>query len=177
MTDFNNNGKFVPQTPKTYEVKYVEETRLPKLSEITGKDGKVKLPSEFIERLRDPNARFRVDLEVFPAWSEEWEDLQVSCMASGCGNTYVSKWIHANCYCSYPSSIQWSTHANLKCPSCGTIADISRWSFKCHGGGHTYRTTDLVTLTDVVSMLLEYPGANRQFAAKFLKSAKEIFNR
>jgi len=27
MTGFNNNGKFVPSTPKTYEVKYVEETQ------------------------------------------------------------------------------------------------------------------------------------------------------
>jgi hypothetical protein len=65
MTGFNN-GKFVPQAPKTYEVKYVEATQLPKLSEITDKNGKVKLPLELISRLRDPNARFNSDLAVFP---------------------------------------------------------------------------------------------------------------
>jgi|SRR3954447_13251516 len=49
-----------------YELKKEEEIRLPKLSEITDKDGKVKLPSELIEKLRDPNARFRVDVVAFP---------------------------------------------------------------------------------------------------------------
>ncbi|CAG8821157.1 29429_t:CDS:2, partial [Racocetra persica] len=120
------NDKFIPQAPKTYEVKYIgEEIQLPKLSEITDENGKVKLPPELVEKM---------------------QDMQISCMATGCGNTYVSRWMHSNCSCTYPGNIQWSTHARLKCPSC-----------------------DLVTLTDVVSMLLEYPGANRQFAAKFLK--------
>jgi len=50
------------------EAKHTEEVvRVPMLSEITDKDGKVKLPSEFINKLRDPNARFRLDLVVFPA--------------------------------------------------------------------------------------------------------------
>ena len=49
------------------EVRYIEEEiRLPMLSEITDKDGKVKLPPELISKIRDPNARFRVDLMVFP---------------------------------------------------------------------------------------------------------------
>jgi len=48
-----------------YELKN-EEVQLPKLSEITDKDGKVNLPPELISKLRDPNARFRVDLMVFP---------------------------------------------------------------------------------------------------------------
>jgi len=159
------------------EAKHAEEVvRLPMLSEITDKDGKVKLPPEFIEKLRDPNARFRLDLVVFPAWTEEWEDLEISCMARNCGNKYVSKWIHSNCSYFYPSNIQWSTHARLKCPSCYTIADISRWSFRCHGGGHSYQTTDLPTLTDVMIAVLDKPGSNREFVTKFLKSARDIFN-
>jgi hypothetical protein len=49
------------------EERHTEEVvRLPMLSEITDKDGKVKLPPEFINKLRDPNARFRLDLVVFP---------------------------------------------------------------------------------------------------------------
>jgi hypothetical protein len=88
MTKFDN--KFVPQAPKTYEVKYVEATQLPKLSEITDKNGKVKLPSEFIDKLRDPNARFRTDLIVYPVGYEDWEDLYVSCMSAGCNDTDFS---------------------------------------------------------------------------------------
>jgi len=178
----NNNQIPIEVNKKPFETVYelkneneVEEIRLPKLSEITDKDGKVKLPPEFIEKLRDPNARFRLDLIVFPMWSEEWEVLEIACMARDCGNTYVSEWKHANCSYSYPSSIQWSTHANLKCPSCGTISDISRWSFKCHGSGHTYRTTDLATLAGVMIAVLEKPNSNRQFVTKFLKSARDIF--
>jgi len=109
------------------EVRYIEEEiRLPKLSEITDKDGKVKLPPELIEKLRDPNARFRLDLMVLPVGIQEWEVLEVPCMSVGCNDTYPGKWRHGNCTCSYPSYIQWSTHANLKCPSCGKIADISK---------------------------------------------------
>jgi hypothetical protein len=68
MTGINNNNKFVPQAPKTYEVRYIDgEIQLPKLSEITDKDGKVKLPPELISKLRDPHAKFRTDLMVFPA--------------------------------------------------------------------------------------------------------------
>lgn len=53
------------------EVRQIEEEiRLPKLSEITDKDGKVKLPPELIEKLRDPNARFRVDVVAFPVDSQ-----------------------------------------------------------------------------------------------------------
>ncbi|MDR1670205.1 MAG: hypothetical protein LBR43_00565 [Spiroplasmataceae bacterium] len=164
------------ELPKTEIVQELKEVQLPNLSEITDESGKVKLPDELINKLRDPNARFEVDLTVCPSWTEEWDTLEVSCMATGCSNTTRSTWRHANFSYSYPSSIEWSTHARLKCPTCWTIADISRWSFKCHGGGHTYRDTDLIKLTDVVSALLELPDANRQFAAKFLKSAKEIFN-
>jgi hypothetical protein len=36
MTEFNNNNKFVPNTPKTYEVRYVENK---------GQSGLSKLPS------------------------------------------------------------------------------------------------------------------------------------
>jgi len=54
-----NNNNLIPPIE---EVRYIEETRLPMLSEITDKDGKVKLPVEFINKLRDPNARFRADL-------------------------------------------------------------------------------------------------------------------
>ena len=63
------NEKIIPIENKkpAEEVRHVEEEiRLPKLSEITDKDGKVKLPPEFIEKLRDPNARFKLDLMVFP---------------------------------------------------------------------------------------------------------------
>ena len=67
----------------------VEEIRLPMLSEITDKDGKVKLPPELIEKLRDPNARFRTDLVVCPVGYEEWEVLRVSCLASGCSDTSI----------------------------------------------------------------------------------------
>jgi len=49
-----------------YELKNEYEVQLPKLSEITDKDGKVKLPPELISKLRDPNARFRTDLIVCP---------------------------------------------------------------------------------------------------------------
>lgn len=175
----NNNG--IPAEVKkpfetVYEIKNeIEEIRLPKLSEITDKDGKVKLPPELIEKLWDPNARFRTDLMVFPAWSEEWETLKISCMASNCGNTYRSEWKHANCSYSYPSSIQWSTYARLKCPSCYTIADISRWRFRCHGGGHSYEKTDINTLTVLMIEVLGKSDASREFITKFLTSAKDMF--
>ncbi len=158
-----------------YELKNEYEVQLPKLSEITDKDGKVKLPPELISKLRDPNARFRTDLIVCPEWSEEWETLKISCMASNCGNKYRSEWKHANCTYSYPSSIQWSTHARLKCPSCYTIADISRWRFRCHGGGHSYEKTDLDTLTDLMIEVLGKSDASREFITKFLTSAKSMF--
>jgi len=50
------------------EVRYIEEEiRLPKLSEITDKDGKVKLPPELIEKLLDPQIKIRMDVVAFPA--------------------------------------------------------------------------------------------------------------
>ncbi|MEG7979270.1 MAG: hypothetical protein NY202_05265 [Mollicutes bacterium UO1] len=60
VSDEIKNKNFVEQ------LGHVEEVQLPKLSEITGKYGKVKLPPELINRLRDPNARFDNDLVVFP---------------------------------------------------------------------------------------------------------------
>jgi hypothetical protein len=134
------------------------------------------LSPEFVKKLLDPNVKKWVNIVAYPAWTEEWETLEISCMARNCGNKYVSEWVHANCSYSYPDSIQWSTHARLKCPSCYTIADISRWSFKCHGSGHTYRETDLPTLTDIMIAVLDKPGSNREFVTKFLKSARDIFN-
>lgn len=175
MTKFDN--KFVPQAPKTYEVKYVEATQLPKLSEITDKNGKVKLPLELISKLRDPQARFNNDLVVFPVGYEDWEDLYVACMSAGCNDTDFSYWRHGNCRYSSPGRIRWSTHANLKCPSCGEISDISKWRFICHGSGCTETTTNLTKLTDVVVMALDYECVNKDFARKFLRNAREIFNR
>jgi len=62
-----NNPYLIENKKPVEEVRYIgEEIQLPKLSEITDKDGKVKLPPELIEKLRDPNARFRVDLVAFP---------------------------------------------------------------------------------------------------------------
>ena len=49
------------------EVSYLEEQiKLPNLSEITDENGKVKLPTELINKLRDPNAKFNSDLVVCP---------------------------------------------------------------------------------------------------------------
>lgn len=145
------------------------------MSEITDKDGKVKLPPELIEKLLDPQVKIRMDVVAFPAWTEEWETLRISCLASNCGNKNKSEWKHANCSYSYPSSIQWSTHANLRCLSCGTISDISRWRFRCHGGGHSYEKTDIDTLTELMIDVLDKSDASRQFITKFLKSAKQYF--
>ena len=64
----NNNQIPIEVNKKPFEtVQELKEVQLPKLSEITDKDEKVKLPPELIAKLRDPNARFRVDLMVFPA--------------------------------------------------------------------------------------------------------------
>ncbi|CAG8547248.1 12621_t:CDS:2 [Ambispora gerdemannii] len=90
------NEKFIPiENKKPFETVYelkneVEEIRLPMLSEITDKDGKVKLPPELIEKLRDPNARFRTDLVVCPVGYEEWDVLKVSCLSSGCNNSSIT---------------------------------------------------------------------------------------
>src|SRR5579862_4274300 len=63
-----NNPYLIENKKPVEEVKYIEEKaiQLPKLSEITDKDDKVKLPPEFIEKLRDPNAKFRLDVVAFP---------------------------------------------------------------------------------------------------------------
>jgi hypothetical protein len=64
---YENNLKPIIENKKLVEeVREIEEIRLPKLSEITDKDGKVKLPPELIEKLRDPNAKFRLDVVAFP---------------------------------------------------------------------------------------------------------------
>jgi hypothetical protein len=160
--------------------KLVGEIRLPKLSEITDKDGKVKLPSELIEKLRDPNSKFRVDLVVCPVGYEDWEVLKVACMSSGCKNNRkedIGYWRHGNCRSSYPDRIQWSTHARLKCPSCGEIADISKWSFHCHGSGCTGISTDIPTLADAMVMVLEDKSVSQEFIALFLRNAREVFKK
>jgi hypothetical protein len=133
MTGFNNNGKFVPQVPKTYEVKYVEATQLPKLSEITDKNGKVKLPLELINRLRDPNARFNSDLAVFPLKVDSngrWEWLRIPCPVEECmkNDRTIHDWVHYGC----GSPMQWSTKARLQCGSCEVPSHISKWRFSCH---------------------------------------------
>ena len=168
-----NSENLIPKTEMIYELK--EEIQLPMLSEITDKGGKVTLPSQLVNKLRDPNARFRIDLGICPMWTEEWEDLQVSCMSSGCGNTTVGKWKHGNCSYSYPSNIQWSTHANLKCPSCGKVADISQWRFICHGSGCTETTTGITRLSDAMIMILEDKNVSQEFVALFLRNAREMF--
>lgn len=63
-----NNPYLIENKKPVEEVKYIEEEtiQLPKLSEITDKDGKVKLPLELIDKLRDPDARFRIDVVAFP---------------------------------------------------------------------------------------------------------------
>jgi len=66
MVNENNLKPIIENKKPVEEVRYIEEIQLPKLSEITDKDGKVKLPPELIEKLRDPNARFRVDVVAFP---------------------------------------------------------------------------------------------------------------
>jgi hypothetical protein len=159
-----------------YELKNeVEEIRLPKLSEIADRNGKVKLPSEFIKKLRDPNARFKVDLIVCPVGIEDWKVLEVPCMSAGCSDTDPGYWRHGNCRYSYPDRIQWSTHARLKCPSCYTIANIDGWSFSCHGSGCTNTTANLSTLTDAALVALGNKGVSQEFVALFLRNAKEIY--
>jgi len=66
-----NNPYLIENKKPVEEVRQIEEEiRLPKLSEITDKNGKVKLPPELIEKLRDPNARFRTDIVAFPYGDE-----------------------------------------------------------------------------------------------------------
>ena len=118
-----------------YELKN-EEVQLPKLSEITDKDGKVNLPPELISKLRDPNARFRVDLMVFPLKVDSngrWEWLKIPCPVEECmkrnqNDRTVYDWIHSGC----GSRMQWSTKARLQCSSCESPSHISCWEFSCH---------------------------------------------
>jgi hypothetical protein len=64
---YENSLKPIIENKKPVEeVREIEEVQLPKLSEITDKDGKVKLPPELISKLRDPNAKFRFDVVAFP---------------------------------------------------------------------------------------------------------------
>jgi len=174
----NNNEIPIEVNKKPFETVYeIKEVQLPKLNEITDKDGKVRLSPELIAKLRDPNARFRTDLVVCPSGIEDWDDLYIACMSIGCSDTSPGYWRHSSCRYSYPNRIKWSTHARLKCPSCGEIADISKWSFYCHGSGCTNRNTNITKLTDVVIMALDYENFNKPFARKFLASAREIFNK
>ncbi|KLL01915.1 MAG: hypothetical protein MRERC_7c084 [Mycoplasmataceae bacterium RC_NB112A] len=175
MVKINEYINTDPKPVQVEEIRYIEETRLPKLSEITDKDGKVKLSPEFIDKLRDPNAGFRVDLTVFPAGIEEWEVLKSACMSSGCNDRELGYWRHGNCRYSYPGNIQWSTWARLKCPSCYKIADISEWRFICHGSGCTETTTGITRLSDAMIMILEDKSVSQEFVALFLRNAREMF--
>jgi len=84
----NNNQIPIEVNKKPFETVYkIKEVQLPKLNEITDKDSKIKLPPELISKLRDPNARFRVDLMVCPVGYEDWEELYVACMSAGCNDT------------------------------------------------------------------------------------------
>jgi hypothetical protein len=173
-----NEQNLIPKTETVYELKNeVEKFRVPMLSEIIDENGKVKLPPEYVEKLRDPNARFGVDLTVCLVGIEEWEDLYVACMSTGCSDTTLGYWRHGNCSYSYPDRIKWSTHANLKCPSCGEISDIGKWKFICHGSGCTQTTTDLDKLTKVVIMALDYEDVNKDFARLFLRNAQEVLRK
>lgn len=132
------NEKFIPiENKKPFETVYElknEEVQLPKLSEITDKDGKVNLPPELISKLRDPNARFRVNLMVFPLRVDSngrWEWLRIPCPVEECmskGDKTVYNWIHSGC----GSNMQWSTKARLQCGSCESPSHISCWRFSCH---------------------------------------------
>ena len=63
----NKNPYLIENKKPVEEVRCIEEIQLPKLSEITDKDGKVKLPPELINKLLDPQIKIRMDVMVFPA--------------------------------------------------------------------------------------------------------------
>ena len=66
MTNSNNLYDLPKENyKKVEEVREIEEVQLPNLSEITDESGKVNLPSELVAKLRDPNARFGVNVTVF----------------------------------------------------------------------------------------------------------------
>jgi hypothetical protein len=55
----NNNGIPIEVNKKPFaeERRFEEVVELPKLSEITDKDGKVNLSPEFVKKLLDPNVK------------------------------------------------------------------------------------------------------------------------
>ncbi|KLL01735.1 MAG: hypothetical protein MRERC_9c010 [Mycoplasmataceae bacterium RC_NB112A] len=138
MVKINEYINTDPKPVQVEEIRYIEETRLPKLSEITDKDGKVKLSPEFIDKLRDPNAGFRVDLTVFPLqvdyWGE-WEYLEIPCVSKTCSirDDVARQWYHDSSECrSYSQKMAWSTKARVKCIYCDRPSHIRYWQFKCH---------------------------------------------
>lgn len=123
MTDFSNNGKFVPKAPETYIVAELKDQEIKKspLSAVAR--------SKVINRSGSNYLSERTAI-VDPSYGPANEDyLTCACPAKGCENTNIIKWAHA----SDNTRLKINKWATIWCTksNCSTSGHMKEWEFAC----------------------------------------------
>lgn len=146
MTGFNNDGKFVPSTPKTYTVLELKDQEVKKTplslaarSKVVNRSGSNYLSEN--QNAYGPCSRSDCNCRS----GEVFTPLYTVCPATDCPESSVrrtpSYWVHRT----DGISVQISNQARIQCSSSYCARDhMKNWKFKCsaHKGENDYWSTD-----------------------------------
>jgi hypothetical protein len=144
MTGFNNNGKFVPSTPKTYTVSELRDTQQPVKKSGLSVAARSKVVNRSGSGYLSPWAD--TDISEIAGYGpiERFTSLIISCPA--CTNKAVTGWVHViDGY-----NVEISNEARIRCPGCYHCSHIKNWLFACSQHRGEYRATNQTSFTRAV---------------------------
>ncbi|CAB4440651.1 unnamed protein product [Rhizophagus irregularis] len=98
--------------------------------------------------------------------SEWYIDLYISCPAYDCNNKTRGQWYHSKNKCnSYPSKIQISTKANVKCEYCNNPHHLSTSTFSCEDHKEFRGIGKLMTFTRAINLARRLEDMNPHFCS------------
>lgn len=151
MTGFNNNGKFVPSTPKTYTVVELRDTQQPVKKSNLSVAARSKIINRSGSNYLSPWAETDIDEANgygpcgICSKTTQWRRLYLACPGvkdgERCGNPNASYWYHST----DSGQAEISNKAKIRCSSCYTTAHMSYWSFSCSRHEGRYYDSEKVT--------------------------------
>lgn len=102
--------------------------------------------------------------------SERYITLRISCPAVNCTNKQISSWAHSDDQCPcYPSNMEISTRANVKCSYCGDPSHLIYCRFSCSKHDGEYRKIKLSRFTRAVSIAQQTRAMDSDFSDELVK--------